>query len=352
MLTMPNDIALEDIVESMEVMLRSQARIYIHLARAALARFGRDGERSVRLGLRAYGHWRGREMREAHHALGRPINMKTLISCWDNASTYVDKGTQQAHDSFQDYDAEHDVHYCPAAEAWKAADCHQMGHWYCDEFHQAAARTYHPDGNVTIHENLMKGDDHCHFRWLMPPDAAELELGDPTELGARLASDYEATSEIEGAWKSLKRSNRLLGGHFFTCAVPIIERHGAAGREAVREALVNWGRERGHLLRARHAERDIAVTLANFIRRHDLPVRLIWPLREVEVNDHRVIVEIDDTPQDQAWADAGAFELARLWYEASYPAMAAAYLPRTRSRWTALRANGDATNRLSLELEG
>ena len=350
MLTMPNNVELQDLVESMEVILKTQGRLYMHLARIAVNRFGPEGERSVRLGLRAYGHWRGREMREAHHALGRPINMKTLITCWDNASTYVDKDSIESEGRFDDFDTEFNVHYCPAAEAWKKGEFHQMGHWYCDEFHQAAARTYHPDGNVTIHENLMKGDDHCHFRWLMPPNAKMGELGDPTELGERLSEDYRATSELEGAWKALKRSNRLLGGNFFTCAVPIMQRHGDDGRDAVCDALAAWGAERGELLQQRHLEKNLEPSLTNFVRFHDLPARLIWPVREIELTHNKVIVEIDETPQDDAFEDAKLTELGRLWYEHSYPAMADAYLPGTIAHWTQLRARGDETNRLELRV--
>jgi len=349
MLTMPNDLALADVVESMDTVLRSQARIYMHLARVATERFGREGERSIRLGLRAYGHWRGREMQEAHHALGRPIDMETLMRNWDNASTYVAKDTIADEGRYTPNDVEFDVYHCPAAQAWKDGEFHQMGHWYCDEFHQAAARTYHPDGNVTIHENLMKGDDHCHFRWIMPPAAAAHDPGATTALGTRLADDYRAASEIEGAWKALKRSNRLLGGHFFTCAAPIIERHGEPGRQAVRQALEDWGAERGRLLRRRHEEQGRAVSLESFIAAHDLPARLIWPVREIESGPHRVVVEIDETPQDEAFADSDAMDLGRLWYEASYPAMAGAYLPGATAAWTRLRSRGDATNRLELD---
>ena len=349
MLTMPNDVALPDILDSMDTMLKSQARIYLHLARVATERFGREGERSVRLGLRAFGHWRGREMQEAHHALGKPVNMETLMRNWDNASTYVAKDTIADEGRYTPNDVEFDVFHCPASQAWKEADFHQMGHWYCDEFHQAAARTYHPDGNVTIHENLMKGDDRCHFRWIMPPASAAHDPGAVTELGERLSDDYRAASEVEGAWKSLKRSNRLLGGHYFTCALPIIERHGEAGREAVAQALADWGAERGRRLRQRHEERGLTVSLESFIVDHDLPMRLIWPVREIESGPARVVVEIDATPQDEAFADSAAQDLGQLWYEASYPAMAQAYLPGTRAVWSALLSRGDTTNRLELD---
>ena len=350
MLTMPNDASMERIMDSMEMMLKAQARIYMHLAREATERFGRDGERSIRLGLRAYGHWRGREMQEAHHAMGRPINMESLMRCWDNASTYIAKDTIQDEGHYTPNDVEFDVFHCPASEAWKDGDFHHMGHWYCDEFHQAAARTYHPDGNVTIHENLMKGDDHCHFRWLMPPAAPALELGEATELGTRLARDYRSGSKQEDAWNALKRSNRLLGGHFFTCAVPVIERHGEDGRAAVVAALESWGRERGRLLHKRHLEQGREPSLLAFIADHDLPMRLVWPMREMEMADDHVVVEFDETPQDEAFEDHDQRDLGRLWYEASYPAMAEAYLPGTKAQWTKLRSRGDATNRLDLRL--
>ena len=45
----------------------------------------------VRLGLRAYGHWRGTEMREAHHALGLDIDVRNLILCRDSASVFIVK---------------------------------------------------------------------------------------------------------------------------------------------------------------------------------------------------------------------------------------------------------------------
>lgn len=194
----------------------------------------------------------------------------------------------------------------------------------------------------------MKGDGHCHFRWLMTPDAPDLDLGKATELGESLADDYVAVSEIEGAWKALKRSNRLLGGHFFTCAIPMIERHGDEGREAVVAALESWGAERDRKLRDRHEAESGGISLERFVREHDLPERIIWPLREIEMSENHVVVEFEDTSQDQAFEDHQHRDLGRLWYEASYPAMAADYMPGTTAVWSALRSRGDETNRLEL----
>jgi hypothetical protein len=331
-ITMPNDVAIEDVVAAMKRLLKVSARMYMHLAKTTVTRFGRDGEMTVRLGLRAYGAWRGLEMRQAHQAMGLEINMKNLIGCWDNASTYIEKDTMDASGSYLPYDTRFDVNYCPAAEAWSDAEFFQWGHAYCDEFHQACASTYHPDGNVVIPQNLMKGDDHCHFQWIMPPNAEPLPATETTELGRRLARDYEASSPIEAAWLSLKRSDRLVGGRFYVHAKAILERHGDAGREAIFDALRAWGAERGQLLAREHAADDAGASLDRFIRDHDLPARLVWS--HSASHDHSgAVIEIFDTPHDQAWADLAAGDLADLWYAGAYPAMAEAYLPGLSASW-------------------
>jgi len=293
---------------------------------------------------------RGIEMRQAHHALGLEINMKNLIGCWDNASTYIVKDEMEKDGKFEPFDSRHDVNYCPAAEAWHDAEFFQYGHMYCDEFHQACASTYHPDGNVVIPQNMMKGDDHCHFQWIMPPNAKTLELGAPTELGLKLARDYGGSSNIEAAWRSLKRSNRLVGGRFHSHASVILDRHGDEGREVILEGLQAWGAERGRLLRKQHEEDGIEVSLSNFIRYHDMPSAFVWR-QNVTVDANGAVIEIAETPHDEAWEDLEAIDMGELWYEGSYPAMAEAYLPGLTAFWTQLKAKGAPANRLQLSIK-
>ncbi len=348
-IVMPNDLDVDEMISAMKRLLQASARMYMHLTKAIITRFGREGEMTIRHGLRNYGRWRGIEMREAHHAMGLEINMKNLIGCWDNASTYLVKDEMDGGGTFLSHDARHDVSYCPAAEAWQDAEFFQWGHVYCDEFHQACASTYHPDGNVVIPRNLMKGDDHCHFQWIMPPNAQTLELGEPSELGRKLARDYQASTDIEAAWRSLKRSNRLVGGRFYTHATVILDRHGDAGAEAIREAMKNWGTERGTRLRKEHLAEGIDLSLENFIRRHDLPAKFVWNHAIVE---HRegLSIEIFDTPHEEAWHDLNAVNLGAIWYEGAYEAMIRAYLPNASGKWTRLIARGDGTNRFEMVL--
>jgi hypothetical protein len=347
-MTMPNDLIQEDLIASMKRMLKVSARMYMFLTKATIERFGRDGEMTVRYGLRAYGAWRGQEMREAHHAMGLEINMKNLIGCWDNASTYVVKEKMTETGTFKPYDARHDVHYCPASETWKESEFFRWGHVYCDEFHQACASSYHPDGNVVIPINMMKGDDHCHFQWIMPPDSEKLSLGEPSPLGQRLAQDYENSSDLEAAWHSLKRSNRLVGGRFYTAARVLVERHGEQGIEAIKDGLARWGADRGKILRHEHQVSGIPLNLMSFINYHDFPCRQVWQTREITMERDCVVIEVADSPQDEAWTDLKGTDLGVLWYEASYPAMVETYLPGSTAKWTKLKSRGDTLSRLEM----
>jgi hypothetical protein len=348
-MTMPQGLEVESLAEDIKRLLKVGGRLYMAIANETLAKHGRAGEMPIRYGLRYYGHWRGTDMREAHHALGLPIDMKSLITCWDSASVFILKDRADTKPNYKPYDTRFDVHVCPASEAWKEAEFHQWGHVYCDEFHQACASSYHPDGNVVIPENMMKGDDHCHFQWIMPPDAQRLELGAPSELGKRLARDYQATSDVEGAWQALKRTNRLVGGRYISHARAIIEKFGDDGRDTVRRGLRSWGRLRGEHLRKEHEAKGIARDALGFMRRHDMPFATVWDMHEKVATENEFVAEIRETPHDEAWRDMRATELGPLWYEESYAAMAEAYSPGATARWTRLMCRGDAVSEIHVK---
>jgi hypothetical protein len=114
------------------------------------------------------------------------------------------------------------------------------------------------------------------------------------------------------------------------------------------EGLKRWGADRGRILRREHEEQGIEVDLANFITHHDLPIRFAWDIQQIEMHPRHVIIEIRDSPHDDAWKDLGVDGLAADWYEGSYPAMVDAYLPGSKASWTSLRGRGGAVNRLEL----
>src|SRR5690242_3577965 len=234
-------------------LLQAGSRLYMQFARETLARFGTNGEATVRQHLRQYGVWRGTEMREAHNALGLPLDMETLNRCWDSASVFIVKSDLESKGKYTACDVQYEVHDCPAADVWRAEEFHRWGHVYCDEFHQACASTYHPDGNVVIPINMMKGDDHCAFRWIIPAGSPGLANFPPSPLGRKLAQYYVAETPERAVYDAMARTSRLIGGRYWTMAGALTERHGAADAMAAIVAFLRaWGAQRGELTRARH----------------------------------------------------------------------------------------------------
>jgi L-2-amino-thiazoline-4-carboxylic acid hydrolase-like protein len=336
----PETFKMDEAIVSLNELLGVLGRLYMHYANIVIADYGKEGEATVRAHLRQFGHWRGTEMREAHHAMGKPIDMQSLTCFWDNASTYVIDGDMEAG-TYTPSDARFDVHFCPASLAWKEAGFHRWGHVYCDEFHQACASTYHPDGNVVIPINMMKGDDHCAFRWIMPANARQLDLGEPSELGRRLARTYGGDTPAQSAVNAMLRTSRLVGGCYLTMTRPLGERHPATAAETRRRFLRTWAEERGRLMRRSHEARGIAPTPANFVREMDFCVRYAWNLDERVADVDRYEAAVAWTPMDQAWIDYDEGESAKAFWEESYPALARGYDAGLAVELPALTWRGD-----------
>jgi len=335
------EIDMEKARESLNGLLGIFGRLYMHFTNSVLEMSGQYGEMTVRAHLRQFGHFRGTEMREAHHAMGKPIDMQSLTCFWDNASTYIIEDDMDAG-TYSPYDSAFDVHFCPASIAWKSAGFHRWGHAYCDEFHQACASTYHPDGNVVIPINMMKGDDHCAFRWIMPATARQLDLGEPTELGRRLAATYEQATPEQGAVNVMRRTLRLVGGCYMTIVNPLRERHNAEEADQIlRNTLTVWARERGELMRADHQKRGIEITPANLVREMDFCASYIWDMTDEIADDGTYIAVVRDTQLDQVWADYNLGPEAALFWEITLPALAEGYDPDLRVEIPRLRQRGD-----------
>lgn len=307
--------------------LQASARLYMYFARQVLDASDTHGEAVVRDSIRKYGQWRGSEMRQAHAALGEAINVKTLLTRWDSASTYVAKDEISDQGSYAPNDVSFNVSYCPASLAWKEADFHRWGHVYCDEFHQSAATAYHPDAVVVIPINMMKGDHHCAFRWVMPnlqprdeQPAAPEEI---TDLGRRIAPLYEiADDEVTNMRLALTRTNRLLAGRYMTFMQALTERLGADSALAVAtEALRTWATDRGRRLARRLTRAASGPLTADAVwRQTDLAPEFTWTAHLVEGTDALLEADVAGTPLDDLWQHYGTHDWARLFWTQSLSA--------------------------------
>lgn len=326
--------------------LKTLGRFYLNLVQATLDHFGDKGEMTIRRSVRRFGHWRGREMRDAHSALGYEINMETLMKNWDAASTHIVPDDMDSG-SYSPNLVVHDVSYCPAAEVWKAGGFHRWGHVYCDEFHHACASTYHPDGHVVIHENMMKGDPACKFRWVMPPAGAEDDAGagEPGKAGAgagrqaegpgpdggKLASNYEAADGKEASLQALKRTWRLIGGFYQAFALQLQEDFGEQGLAAFKDGIRRWGEDRGRILREEHESRGLQRTPAALIRHSDVGYQYLSHIREVEAGDNSYTYEEGYSPFLEALEDYGVGHLGEYYFSETIDGMARAYVPGGRA---------------------
>lgn len=334
----PEQIDVEEAKPALRDLLQAGSRLYMHFANATLAEFGERGGMTVRQHLREYGKWRGTEMREAHNALGLPINMETLNRCWDSASVFIIKGDIETKGRYTPYDVIYQVHDCPAADVWRAEDFHRWGHVYCDEFHQACASTYHPDGNVVIPINMMKGDDHCAFRWIMPADARVIEPAPPSPLGEKLAAYYRAETPGRAIYDAMIRTSRLIGGRYWTMASALFELHPEDRAEAVlRRFLRSWAEQRGHVCRERQLSRGKPLTDPHLLAGLDFAPDYVWDFAIATASDVDVEIAIDWTPLDDAWRDLQVGRLAEVFWQESLPAFLSAYQPGSR---VALRVSG------------
>ena len=312
-------------------LLQAGSRLYMHFARETLAELGEAGGAVVRQHLRDYGAWRGSEMREAHNALGLPIDMETLNRCWDSASVFIVKSDLESKGRYTPFDVIYQVHDCPAADVWRAEDFHRWGHVYCDEFHQACASAYHPDGNVVIPINMMKGDDYCAFRWVMPANARTIAPYSPSPLGEKLAAYYRAETPSRAVYDAMVRTSRLIAGRYWTMARALSGHCPPEQAETiVRRFLRSWATQRGALCRERRRERGLAPFSPHLLAGLDFAPDYVWDVSVEPASSDTWAVTIAWTPMDEAWRDLDAADLARIYWEESLPAFVAAYAPGTR----------------------
>ena len=301
------------------------ALFYKWMAEGLVDRYGRRGEQTLKRWIREWATWRGEEMRQAHQAMGMPNNMETLNLYWDSSSvSWVIKDEVQKG-RLTPYDVRYCDSECAAANLWRAEDCWYLGWVYCDENHQAIAQSYHPDAVVVMPLNMMKGDDHCLFCWLMPPDA-KVEEAEPTALGKKLALNHQRPDDPMEEFKlTVTRPSRLVGRLFTVLARNVMDTFGTEGEEWFRQTLRDYARDRGTRQALKHAQKGLATTPTNLIRENDVPYQFAWQIEEKEATDTAYVASVHYCPYQEVWRDYGEEHIGQIYCDEVYPALCAGY---------------------------
>ena len=138
------------------------ALMYFYLAKE-FAALGKEGEESLKRGIRNYGAARGARLRKRHLEKGLPITMETLFTNYDLPG---DNQSKRRQVKLTEDERESHTFYCGLEGVWASEggdEGDRLGSIYCDEFHQAMWGAYREGTVVELPKLLTKGDPYCHF---------------------------------------------------------------------------------------------------------------------------------------------------------------------------------------------
>ncbi|MBM6686092.1 L-2-amino-thiazoline-4-carboxylic acid hydrolase [Faecalicatena contorta] len=298
----------EELGRQAGILMRTHALLYYAVSRILTEEEKFQGGRAVRHWIRIQANWRGEEMKKAHTALGMPIDVEHIQRFWDNALSdfwYRKEG------KYTTYDVAMQVPSCAYADVWQERDWWMWGHVYCDELHQHILETYNPDGVVVIPECLMKGDEQCDFRWIMPP-FAQLKFDDikPDYEGQDHRKDYLAQTPEEAQKKNIRRGVRLLGMELYMLKRTLTEFFPEKVEERYEEILRLLAKERAADLK-RFYEKSGEDWKKFFEKSFDLPFTAFDA--DYEEDDDRLLIRFCDNPLEEGLNYFGAGEEAELF---------------------------------------
>jgi hypothetical protein len=293
--------------------LKLEALTYIYFARPTFEELGRKGETSIRNGLREFGRFRGKAIKDWHTMERLPLNVESLLRYWDTGAAQM-AGIYDSTAVFTPYYVEHPVKSCVLHEVFKEEDWEQYGYVFCDEIHAEICGAYNPNAIVQIHENLNKGDPRCFFKWMMIPE------------GRVSKSVYDHVNQLirenpeNYALDSLKRTTRVVGALYYFLADSLIKDFGEKGKELVTNSLRNLGRRRGEKIKANLKREGKENTVGTVFGNCDLPYDILWKTKTIPSNEGSII-EVFQCPFAEVWHELGKPKIGLMYCTAAYNAL-------------------------------
>lgn len=132
--------------------------LYYHMAKAVIKKYGPDSKDAILEGVRAYGHERGKKIRDKVSAQGLELNLKNLD---DNYDLPLKLGWKAKRDINEPDHVHKKVSYCPFAEVWKdKEDGGELGSIYCEQ-DKALLEAYNPEIDFNRISIIPLGADCC-----------------------------------------------------------------------------------------------------------------------------------------------------------------------------------------------
>ena len=152
------------------------AKLFAHLAKAVVDRFGEEGKDAIREGVRAFGEERGRDIARRAAANGQPNDILSYLPNYDMGRSDL----FEYESEYKPNEIEQTFTKCPFGDQWVADGMQEYGVLYCEMIDPSIARGYNKDFEV-IHDKYLVKDGHCHFRFQMK--TSESKAGDESNEG-------------------------------------------------------------------------------------------------------------------------------------------------------------------------
>lgn len=137
-------------------------RLFAHVAKEVVEKFGEEGEEAIRKGVWAFGVERGQNIAERARANGCKNDIESYLPNYDMARS--DDFT--AENKYGENQVEQLFSQCGFAEQWIADGMEKYGKLYCDMIDPAIVKGYN-DNMECIHDRRIYEDGVCSFCFRM-----------------------------------------------------------------------------------------------------------------------------------------------------------------------------------------
>ncbi len=152
-------------------MYEMMAKLFAHVAKSVVDRFGEEGREAVMEGVRSFGEERGRDIARRAAAVGQPNEIENYLPNYDmeRSKSFTSKTT------FHPGEFEQTFTKCAFAEQWKKDGMEEYGVLYCKMIDPAIAKGFNPNLEVTQESHILK-EGACRFRFQMKQDESAARI--------------------------------------------------------------------------------------------------------------------------------------------------------------------------------
>lgn len=327
------------------MIIRSSGWMFLESAKYLDENFGLEGRNILRKATRDVGTWRGNQLRKAHKALGLPINMENIAKYWDSPSAtkhLIDIWEKEGdwHPSNVYAPTPYSENACPMSGPWRETDEWLLGHILCDEFHVKFINGYHPDAICVMPECMMKGDDLCSFRFMMPPNAVNPE-DIPLYEGENPAEDWQGEG-YKKLYGELRRKTRITLGRMYTLFNAIKEARPYDYEKIFGDIVDRWSKRRAEDEIKKCEELGLEKTPYNLFMNIDTPYQYVWDM-DVVNDDDKFEMEIHYCPYLETWNWMGDIKDFSLYCDHCYCNLVEGFNNNYKAELTRCMAKGDSS---------